>query len=64
MYIENKVTTTNDDIGLHHQNCIRLKNRIDKLEQISRAPVVYAKLCVEVCRRKQFALRYQTVSRD
>ena len=62
MWVEKVVSSVDGKIALHYENCRRLKVRIDKLDQIYRAPSVYAQLCVEVCRRRNFALEYKNVS--
>lgn len=60
--MEKVVSSVDGKIALHYENCRRLKIRIDKLDQIYRAPSVYAQLCAEVCRRRKFALEYKHVS--
>lgn len=60
--MEKKISSIDGKIALHYENGIRLKHRLDMLEQICLAPQVYAQLCVEVYRRRQFAEVFQRVS--
>ena len=61
MYVEKVISALDGRIALHFEGLKRLKYRIEKLEQIARAPSVYAQLCAEVCRRKRFSAAYKKV---
>ena len=61
MYVEKVMSALDGRIALQFENFKRLKYRIDKLEQIARAPTVYAQLCAEIYRRRKFAASYMKV---
>ncbi|XP_067945502.1 RB1-inducible coiled-coil protein 1-like [Watersipora subatra] len=58
MYVEKIMSSLDGRIALQFENLKRLKYRLDKLDQVARAPAVYAQLCAEVCRRKSFSFTY------
>lgn len=62
MYVQRSMSTLDDKIYMQSYSCKNLKERLDRLEQISNAPAVYVQLCAEVYRRRQFNSVYESVS--
>ncbi|XP_052258142.1 RB1-inducible coiled-coil protein 1-like isoform X2 [Dreissena polymorpha] len=60
MYIEKKLCDVDGKLSIYLGNLRRLRKRLDILQQVQDAPNVYAKLVLEVVRRKQFSSRFHS----
>lgn len=58
MLVEKRICDVDGKLMIYHENLKRLKKRLDILKQIHEAPQVYAKLVVEVVRRRKFSTQF------
>lgn len=61
MLVEKRICDVDGKLMIYHENLKRLKKRLDILKQIHEAPQVYAKLVVEVVRRRKFSTQFLKV---
>lgn len=62
MLVEKRICDVDGKLMIYHENLKRLKKRLDILKQIHEAPQVYAKLVVEVVRRRKFSTQFLKVT--
>ncbi|XP_061175133.1 RB1-inducible coiled-coil protein 1-like [Saccostrea echinata] len=58
MLVEKRICDVDGKLMIYHENLKRLRKRLDILKQIHEAPQVYAKLVVEVVRRRKFSTQF------
>ncbi|XP_056017602.1 RB1-inducible coiled-coil protein 1-like isoform X2 [Ostrea edulis] len=58
MLVEKRICDVDGKLMIYHDNLKRLRKRLDILKQIHNAPQMYAKLVVEVVRRRKFSTQF------